>query len=237
VSFDKPVVISKYIVNAKEIEFDAVAQDGVILNYAISEHVENAGTKAHCSYPHLRVCVLMYVCMHVYRGSLWRRDPGSSGAEAVCADGPHGEAGDGHAAASRYLWVVMVVVCSDRSADRPGAAHLGAVQHPAAGEGQHGEGDRVQPARLQDFPLHLQDFRRELHHPGHQGHDGLPGQAIQHLAIRYGLAEMFMYVCMYACMHVNALSYVLVQIMTTWRSRRLCSPSRGCGGPTRPWVR
>eukprot|EP01039_Chlorochromonas_danica_P004255 gene4255-4675_t len=43
VSCDKPVVISKYILNAKEIEFDAVAQDGVILNYAISEHVENAG--------------------------------------------------------------------------------------------------------------------------------------------------------------------------------------------------
>ena len=43
VSPDKPVVISKYIVNAKEIEFDAVAQDGSILNYAISEHVENAG--------------------------------------------------------------------------------------------------------------------------------------------------------------------------------------------------
>ncbi len=36
-------MISKYIVNAKEIEFDAVAQDGHILNYAISEHVENAG--------------------------------------------------------------------------------------------------------------------------------------------------------------------------------------------------
>lgn len=43
VSPDKPVVISKFILNAKEIEFDAVAQDGVILNYAISEHVENAG--------------------------------------------------------------------------------------------------------------------------------------------------------------------------------------------------
>ena len=43
VSPDKPVVISKYILNAKEIEFDAVAQDGHILNYAISEHVENAG--------------------------------------------------------------------------------------------------------------------------------------------------------------------------------------------------
>jgi carbamoyl-phosphate synthase small subunit len=43
VSCDKPVVISKFIVNAKEIEFDAVAQDGHVLNYAISEHVENAG--------------------------------------------------------------------------------------------------------------------------------------------------------------------------------------------------
>eukprot|EP01035_Chromulina_nebulosa_P019330 gene19330-25194_t len=43
VSPDKPVVISKYILNAKEIEFDAVAQNGHILNYAISEHIENAG--------------------------------------------------------------------------------------------------------------------------------------------------------------------------------------------------
>lgn len=43
VSADKPVVISKYILNAKEIEFDGVAQSGIILNYAISEHVENAG--------------------------------------------------------------------------------------------------------------------------------------------------------------------------------------------------
>lgn len=43
ISKDKPVVISKYIINAKEIEFDAVAQQGHILNYAISEHVENAG--------------------------------------------------------------------------------------------------------------------------------------------------------------------------------------------------
>ena len=40
---DKPVVVSKFIVNAKEIEFDAVANDGSILNYAIGEHLENAG--------------------------------------------------------------------------------------------------------------------------------------------------------------------------------------------------
>lgn len=43
VSPDHPVVVSKFIKNAKEIEFDAVASDGRILNYAITEHVENAG--------------------------------------------------------------------------------------------------------------------------------------------------------------------------------------------------
>jgi len=40
---DKPIVMSKYYLNAKEIEFDGVAKGGQILNYAISEHVENAG--------------------------------------------------------------------------------------------------------------------------------------------------------------------------------------------------
>jgi carbamoyl-phosphate synthase/aspartate carbamoyltransferase len=43
VSPDRPVVVSKFIRNAKEIEFDAVCKDGRVLNYAISEHVENAG--------------------------------------------------------------------------------------------------------------------------------------------------------------------------------------------------
>jgi len=43
VSRDYPVVISKYIENAKEVEFDAVACSGDVVNYAISEHVENAG--------------------------------------------------------------------------------------------------------------------------------------------------------------------------------------------------
>jgi len=40
---DHPVVISKFITNAKEIEFDAVAKKGNLFCYAISEHVENAG--------------------------------------------------------------------------------------------------------------------------------------------------------------------------------------------------
>ncbi|MDD3966085.1 MAG: carbamoyl-phosphate synthase (glutamine-hydrolyzing) large subunit [Candidatus Marinimicrobia bacterium] len=43
VSREYPVVISKFYENAKELEFDAVAQDGNIICYAISEHVENAG--------------------------------------------------------------------------------------------------------------------------------------------------------------------------------------------------
>jgi hypothetical protein len=40
---EHPVVISKFITHAKEIEYDAVAKNGKIVNFAISEHVENAG--------------------------------------------------------------------------------------------------------------------------------------------------------------------------------------------------
>ncbi|KAG5291411.1 carbamoyl-phosphate synthase [Histoplasma ohiense] len=43
VSREHPVVITKYIENAKEIEMDAVARNGVLVGHFISEHVENAG--------------------------------------------------------------------------------------------------------------------------------------------------------------------------------------------------
>ena len=43
VSKEYPVVISSFMQNAKEIEFDAVARDGEVVEYAISEHVEFAG--------------------------------------------------------------------------------------------------------------------------------------------------------------------------------------------------
>ncbi|KAI6001789.1 hypothetical protein EDD15DRAFT_2541398 [Pisolithus albus] len=43
VSRDHPVVITKYIEQAKEIEMDAVAKDGQMVMHFISEHVENAG--------------------------------------------------------------------------------------------------------------------------------------------------------------------------------------------------
>lgn len=43
VSKKHPVVVSEFIENAKEIEIDAVAREGEVLIYAISEHVEFAG--------------------------------------------------------------------------------------------------------------------------------------------------------------------------------------------------
>jgi carbamoyl-phosphate synthase large subunit len=43
VSKEYPIVITKFIEDAKEIEIDAVAKDGEVIAYAVSEHVENAG--------------------------------------------------------------------------------------------------------------------------------------------------------------------------------------------------
>lgn len=43
VSKKHPVVVSRFMQHAKEIEMDAVARDGEIMAYAISEHVEFAG--------------------------------------------------------------------------------------------------------------------------------------------------------------------------------------------------
>lgn len=43
VSKEYPVVVSEFLQDAKEIEFDAVAQNGEIVEYAISEHIEFAG--------------------------------------------------------------------------------------------------------------------------------------------------------------------------------------------------
>ncbi len=43
VSPDHPVVVSKFVENAKEIDVDAVARDGELVRFAVCEHVENAG--------------------------------------------------------------------------------------------------------------------------------------------------------------------------------------------------
>jgi len=43
VSKEYPVVVSEFLTEAKEVEFDAVAKNGEVIEYAISEHVEFAG--------------------------------------------------------------------------------------------------------------------------------------------------------------------------------------------------
>jgi carbamoyl-phosphate synthase (ammonia) len=43
VSADKPVVVSKFIENAREIEMDAVCRGGLVVAAAVHEHIENAG--------------------------------------------------------------------------------------------------------------------------------------------------------------------------------------------------
>jgi carbamoyl-phosphate synthase (ammonia) len=43
ISQEHPVVITKFIEGARELEMDAVAKDGLVVGHAISEHVENAG--------------------------------------------------------------------------------------------------------------------------------------------------------------------------------------------------
>ncbi len=43
ISKEYPVTISKFVTDAKEIEIDGVAQNGIIKAFAVSEHIENAG--------------------------------------------------------------------------------------------------------------------------------------------------------------------------------------------------
>ena len=59
VSKDHPVVITKFLMEAKEIDVDAVALDGEILCLAVSEHVENAGV-------HSGDATLVRVYKHVF---------------------------------------------------------------------------------------------------------------------------------------------------------------------------
>jgi carbamoyl-phosphate synthase large subunit len=59
VSKDYPVVVSKFMTDTKEIEFDAVADHGRIVEYAISEHVEYAGV-------HSGDATMVFPAQHIY---------------------------------------------------------------------------------------------------------------------------------------------------------------------------
>ncbi len=65
VSREFPVVISKFIMNAKEIELDGVAKDGEVICYAISEHVENAGV-------HSGDATMVFPSQHLYHETVRR---------------------------------------------------------------------------------------------------------------------------------------------------------------------
>ena len=59
VSKEYPVVVSQFMPETKEIEFDAVAQNGEIVEYAISEHIEFAGV-------HSGDATLVFPAQHIY---------------------------------------------------------------------------------------------------------------------------------------------------------------------------
>ncbi|MBP5409844.1 MAG: carbamoyl-phosphate synthase (glutamine-hydrolyzing) large subunit [Prevotella sp.] len=59
VSKEFPVVVSKFMTETKEIEFDAVADKGKVVEYAISEHVEYAGV-------HSGDATMVFPAQHIY---------------------------------------------------------------------------------------------------------------------------------------------------------------------------
>ena len=71
VSKEFPVVVSQFLQRAKEIEFDAVADKGEIIEYAISEHVEFAGV-------HSGDATLVFPAQKIYTGTVRR-------IKAICA--------------------------------------------------------------------------------------------------------------------------------------------------------
>ena len=59
VSHEYPVVVSQFMQETKEIEFDAVADKGEVVEYAISEHVEYAGV-------HSGDATMVFPAQHIY---------------------------------------------------------------------------------------------------------------------------------------------------------------------------
>ena len=59
VSKEYPVVVSKFMQDTKEIEFDAVADKGEIVEYAVSEHIEYAGV-------HSGDATMVFPAQHIY---------------------------------------------------------------------------------------------------------------------------------------------------------------------------
>ena len=65
VSKDFPVVVSKFMTDTKEIEFDGVADKGEVVEYAISEHIEFAGV-------HSGDATMCFPALHIYYDTIRR---------------------------------------------------------------------------------------------------------------------------------------------------------------------
>ncbi len=65
VSKDFPVVVSKFMTETKEIEFDGVADKGEVVEYAISEHIEYAGV-------HSGDATMCFPALHIYYDTIRR---------------------------------------------------------------------------------------------------------------------------------------------------------------------
>lgn len=63
-SKDYPVVVTRFILGAKEIEFDGVAQNGSLINWAISEHIENAGVHSGTGFIFGVIVYLEHIFFH-----------------------------------------------------------------------------------------------------------------------------------------------------------------------------
>lgn len=63
VSKDYPVVVSQFMQETKEIEFDAVADKGEVVEYAISEHIEYAGV-------HSGDATICFPALHIYYSTI-----------------------------------------------------------------------------------------------------------------------------------------------------------------------
>ena len=122
VSPDNPVVVSKFETHAREIEIDAVADQGEIVLCAISEHIEDAGV-------HSGDATLVLPPQMLYVSTIRR-------IKKIAAD------------VARALEIT------------------GPVQHAVSREAGHGQGDRVQPARVAQLSVRFEGHRHQLRRGG-----------------------------------------------------------------------
>ena len=143
VNRDHPVVVSKFVKNAKEVEMDAVAKDGRIINYAVSEHVENAGV-------HSGDATLVLPAQKLYVETVRRiKKIMSELVKTLNITGPVN---------AQFLSKNNDIKVRPSPPSDVRTTHTRHTDH------------RVQPSRVEVVPLRVEDVRRQLHRAGDEGH-------------------------------------------------------------------